>query len=43
MDIKETSPEVRVEFESDNDDLPDYEIRARWTDGAFDSEVNQKG
>ncbi len=41
LSIEETGPEVRVEFE--HDDLPDYEIRARWNDGAFDSEINEKG
>jgi hypothetical protein len=40
MEIDETSPEVRVEFHGD--DLPDYEIRARWTSDGFDSEVNEK-
>lgn len=41
MEIDETSPEVRVEFASD--ELSDYEIRARWTSDGFDSEINEKG
>ncbi len=41
LSIEETGPEVRVEFE--HEDLPDYEIRARWNDGTFDSEINEKG
>lgn len=40
MEIDKTSPEVRVEFHGE--DLPDYEIRARWTSSGFDSEINEK-
>lgn len=40
MEIDKTSPEVRVEFHGE--DLPDYEIRARWTSSGFESEINEK-
>jgi hypothetical protein len=39
LEIKSTGPDVRVEFLGED---TDWEIRARWNDGVFDPEVNEK-
>lgn len=41
LEIEESGPgEVRVEFTSESG--PDYEIRARWDDGQFETEISEK-
>lgn len=40
LDIISTGPDVRVEFTADEG--PEYEIRARWNDGEFESKVEEQ-